>query len=181
MDPFTLFVYSLGVGLSLMDANKRQRMSRQSRDVERAGVDANIELINANAQQESLDAMIALRQSMGAVLAINAARGAGGGSGYSLIGSSERAFNRDEKTRDLNTKTQIASARARGLMSEMHNVNTQNQISSNFAQTILGMLPVSSLVQPKQQNIANVTTSSATSAATRAARRAAFGLESVGY
>lgn len=184
MDPFTILLFSMqaaGAAVGIYDANKRQKMSREAAQVERAGVDANVELITASAEQDSLDAMIALRQSMGAMLAINAARGAGGGSGYALIGASERAFNRDERTRDLNTKTQIASAKARGLVSDMHNLGTQQQIGSQFAQRVLDMIPVSSMFRPQNTNTAKIASNSATSAAVRAAKRASFGLEPVGY
>ena len=185
MDPATIQMFLMamqaaGVAINIFGMNDQQKMTQMGRDLEHAGIEANIELARAQAADESLEAMKNLRQNLGSQIAMNAARGTASnvGSAFFISQHSIGDFNRDERTRRLNLLSREASLRASDVLSGLHVLKSETEMGQALTSKLFDMLPASSAFNfGRTAKLKSQTNKIASSAATRAAQRASYGLQ----
>lgn len=150
MDPITAFLLSMeaaGAIASIWDNKNKQRAIQQGRDLEKAAYEANMEALNYDAQQESIDAIKSLRKNLGTQMAINAARGTQIGTGTAAVKANQSvgAYQNDEQRRRMNLLAKEANLRATHVLSGLHTLESETQLGrASF--DVIKSLPVSSAV-----------------------------------
>lgn len=182
MDPLTMWLISFGANLAIGSQQFRSQrgMARMGRQLESEGIEANLEGLRTQSEEQSLSSIKQLRQTMGAQMAIQAARGAATniGSAFFISQKSMGEFNRDERKRRLNLLSQEAGMRAQGVLSGLHQLQTETQLGRSMQGKLFDMLPISSIASSLNTNsLLKSTTGAVTRGATAAAKRASFGLE----
>ncbi len=146
MWPLLLAMQASGM---IMDwsANQNQiRLGRMGTQLEQAGINANIELTRAQAEDQSLESMKSLRQNLGSQIAISAARGvqSGAGSTASIFNESISNYNSDAQARRMNLLSREASLRAQGVLSGLHQLQSETQLGQSMTNRWLQNIPISS-------------------------------------
>jgi hypothetical protein len=139
MDPLTLFLIAMGgTVLDIFGNNSQRDMNQIAGRLNQAELDANMEFIAARAKDESLNEMIALRQNLSHMAAVQNARGANTGAGSALFvrQESEQVAKRDEDMRELNMKADILSAKGKSLQSNLQTTATDMKLKSDLTSRI---------------------------------------------
>lgn len=149
MLPITGFLLSMqaaGMIGSFWDISNKQKMIKQGQQLEQASIAANLEALNVDYQESSINSMKQLRQNLGTQIAMNAARG--GGSSEAMASATQKSissFGSDEKTRRMNMLAKEASLRANSVLSGLHTLQSETQLGRQTLD-ILKSLPASSAV-----------------------------------
>lgn len=151
MDPFTVFQAAMiGVGAisKIFSGDERKKQAEQGAAIEKAGIASNMEAIRLQSAEQSLERLKQLRKTLATQNAMSAARGTATniGSAFFISQHSEGEFNREERFRRISEKSQLASLKAKSLMSDLGLEQTKSQISSDVTSTLFNMLPVSSVL-----------------------------------
>lgn len=126
-------------------------MGRQGAKIEQAGINANIQMTRAQAEDATTNAMKQLRQTIGSQIAIQAARGNAsvGGTYNSLLNESTSNFNSDERVRRMNLLARENELRAGGLMSSLHQTSSELGLKQGFRDRVIDKVSMSSMFGPQ--------------------------------
>lgn len=147
---FLLGMQAAGLVLDYTAMKSNLSLIRKGRELENAQFNSNMEAIQLESAQASLNQMQDLRANVATQIAQNAARGISSGSmlGYGKINKSEHNFNEDERTRRLNLLTKEASLRATNVLSGLHTLQSETQLGQQFFSNALNTIPLASLTSP---------------------------------
>ena len=148
MEPMTAFLLSMqaaGMIFQFGEQKSKQRMIQQGRQLEKAAIDSNLEALNYEYQESSLEAMKRLRQNLGTQAAVQAARGNRSGTETTTgeVQKSIHASNSDEQSRRMNLLAKEANLRASNVLSGLHTLQSETQLGRETLD-IFKSLPVSS-------------------------------------
>lgn len=144
MEPMTLgFLISLQAAGSLLswnDSKKQMALTRAGNAVDKAAADRNIEAIGLAAAQESYSEMEQLQSNLSSQLAMQAARGTGGGGSATALGlKSTRSVARDEATRRMNLLTKQTDLRAGKALSGLEVLASETRIGQATKKSLFDM------------------------------------------
>lgn len=148
MEPITAFLLSMqaaGMVTSLWENNQKMKQIRQGRELEKAAIDANLEALNYEYQEQSLDSMEQLRRNVATQAATQAARGNAAGTETSVVLNqhSVNAYNADEQARRMNLLAKESNLRAQNVLSGLHTLQSETQLGRSTLD-IFKTLPASS-------------------------------------
>lgn len=145
---FLMAMQAAGMIMDINETKKSQNMIRLGGEVEKAGIEANLESIKLESGQASLAEMQQLRQNLGSQIAMNAARGTSTSAGSAMVQSQKsiNAYNTDERTRRLNLLSKEANLRAQNTLSGLHTLQSETQLGQQLNKRLINELPVSSSV-----------------------------------
>ncbi len=134
-----------GLVTSIFENQSKMKLIKMGRDLEKAALAANLEAINYDYQESSINAMKELRQNLGTQIATNAARGVQQGTEGSITRAtkSENAFNSDEQKRRMNLLAKEAYLRASDVISGLHTLQSETELGRSLTNQF-NTLPVSS-------------------------------------
>lgn len=145
--PFFLLLamQAAGMVVDYLGTKNQAEMMNMGMKVQQAGIDANIEQTRLETQDESLNSMKQLRQTLGTQLAVFAARGTnpGAGSAASIFNESLGNFNADERIRRLNLLGKENQLRAGKAISRLQNSSDISSLWRGFAQRTINRFPTS--------------------------------------
>ena len=110
-----------------------------------AELDTNLEENRLETENDSLQGMKQLRQTLGSQIAVMAARGTStaGGSALSLLNESQANFNSDEQIRRLNSLGRENQLRTGAAISRLQNSSNISKLWQGFASRTLNRFPSS--------------------------------------
>lgn len=140
-----LAMQAAGMIFDYFGTQNQARMMGLGEKVNQAGIESNIALTRAATEDESLQAMVQLRKTMGSQIAAMAARGTStsAGSALSLMTESVSNFNANEKVRRLNAMGKENQLRAGSAMSRLQNMSDTSKLWNSFAQRTISKFPSS--------------------------------------
>lgn len=144
MDPMTMaFFISLqaaGAIVSWEDSKKRMDMMRAGNEVDNAATQRNIEALGVQAASDSYDEMRQLQQNLSTQLAVQAARGTGGGgSAAALAADSVRSVAKDESKRRMNLLAKQTDLRAGKALSGLELLSSETKLGQAHNKSIFDM------------------------------------------
>lgn len=142
---FLLALQAAGMVVDWLGTTDQAKLMQSGEQLNQASVNANVATSRLQYEDESLQAMIKLRQNLGTQLAMQAARGVRFGTPSSALISNESIgnFNADERMRKINQLTNENALKAGGIIS---NLNTQANTQKNwnaFANRTIAKIPTS--------------------------------------
>lgn len=148
MDPITAFLLSMqaaGLVIGLNESRTKQGLINQGRQLEKAALDTNLEALNLEYNESSINAMRQLRANLGTQIATNAARGTRQGAGTSLSQTTRSIsnYNSDEQARRMNMLAKEANLRANNVLSGLHTLESETQLGRETAK-MFEAIPASS-------------------------------------
>lgn len=140
-----LAMQAAGMVVDYMGKQEQVRLGRMGAQVEEAGINANIASSRLQAEDESLQSMVALRKNLGTQAAMLAARGTRAGAGTAIVApmTSVSNFNADERIRKINQMGRENSLKANKVLSSLHQQTSENNIWNEFRQNIINKIPTS--------------------------------------
>ena len=145
--PFYLLLgmQAAGMIVDFLGNQHETELMNMGMKVQQAGIDANIEQTRLQAEDETVEGLKQLRQTLGTQIALSAAAGKSfaGGSGAALINESINNFNADEKNRKLNTLAKTTQLRGEGLISSLQNSADISRLWQGFGQRTLNRFSTS--------------------------------------
>lgn len=133
MTIFLLSMEASGMVVSLWEKGNKQELIRQGRELEKAGLSANLESLNYEYEEASLASMQDLRKNLSSQIAINAAKGGGG---EAAVGATQKAISNqsaDERVRRMNLLAKEANLRANNVLSGLHTLQSETQLGRETA------------------------------------------------
>lgn len=148
MDPITIALLAMqaaGMITDFLGVQNQDRLMEMGMKVQQAGIESELAMTRLEAQDQSLQAMKQLRQTMGTQIATMAARGtaAGAGSAFVLLQDSLANFNADEKIRKLNLLGKENQLRAGKAISRLNYMGDSSKLWQGFAQRTFNRFPTS--------------------------------------
>lgn len=143
--PITLLLAMQASGMitDYFGAKSEANMMKLGIKVQRAGIEANIAQLKLETEDQSLQAIKQLRQSLGSQIAIMAARGTStaGGSSVSLLNESVNNFNTDERIRRLNALGKENQLRAGNASSILQYNSDVSKLWQGFSSRTVNRFP----------------------------------------
>ena len=137
---FYIALQAAGSIVSWNDSKKRVDMMRQGNDVDNAATQRNIEALGLQAAEDSYNEMRQLQQNLSTQLAVQAARGTGGGgSAASLASSSVRSVAKDESKRRMNLLAKQTDLRAGQALSGLELLSSETKLGQAQNKSIFDM------------------------------------------
>jgi len=142
-----LAMQAAGMVTDWLAARDQIKMGRLGARMEQAGIESNIAMTRLQSEDASLQAMRKLRQTLATQTAISAARGAktGAGTAFSLTTESISNFNDDARARRMNLLAKEANLRAAGVLSGLHQLESETQIGRSMTNRFMNNTPTSSM------------------------------------
>lgn len=145
--PFAILLamQAAGMVVDYMGIRNQQMFMKMGTDLQTAGIESNIALTRLQTEDESLQAMKHLRQSLGTQIAVQAARGTktGAGSALSFMTESLNNFNADESMRRLNAMGKENQLRGGAALTRLQYMSDTSKLWQGFAQRTLNRFPTS--------------------------------------
>ncbi len=137
-----------GAVLDYSQTRSQQKLIQVGRDLEQAAFESNLEAIQLESSEESLQEMKQLRQNLGTQIATQAARGtnAGAGSAFMLTQTSIGQFNSDERTRRLNLLAKQANLRGQNVISGLHTLQSETQLGQAMTNRFINSIGTTAVV-----------------------------------
>lgn len=138
-----LAMQAAGMVTDYLGNMEQQRIAGMGADLQRAGIDLNIEQTRLETQDASLQALKKLRQNLGTQAAVFAARGTrtDAGSAVSIMQESLGNFNSDERMRRMNLLNRETALRGEGLISRLNQSGENTKMWSTFASRNANLIP----------------------------------------
>lgn len=137
---FFIALQAAGSIVSWNDSKKRIDTMRAGNEVDNAATQRNIEALGVQAASESYDEMRQLQQNLSTQLAVQAARGTGGGgSAASLAADSARSVARDESKRRMNLLAKQTDLRAGKALSGLELLSSETKLGQAHNKSLFDM------------------------------------------
>lgn len=136
-----------GMVIDYMGTKDQIRVGNLGNQVEQAGITANIAMTQAQAEDQSLQAMQNLRMTLGTQIAAFAAHGtvAGAGSAFATTQSTLKTAADDDRARRINLLANINNLQGQKVMSSINNKASATQLQAGVFKRFFNNLPVSSM------------------------------------
>lgn len=136
---FLLSMQAAGMVLDYMGTKSQEEMNKWGAKVQQAGIEANINQTKLETENETVNAMRALRKNLGSQIAVYAARGTalGAGSALSTLNESVGNFNADERVRRLNSLGKENQLKGGAALSRLTNMTENTKLWKSFGQRSL--------------------------------------------
>lgn len=143
--PLLLGMQAAGMITDFIGARSQDEMMKQGMQIDQAGLEANLAQTQLQAQDESLNAMKQLRQTMGSQIAYMAARGTASGSGnaVTMLNESIGNFNQDERARKLNLSGKETQLRGKSALSQIKYNTDSSALWQGFSSRTFNRFPSS--------------------------------------
>lgn len=144
MIPFLLLAaQAAGMIIDYQSTQNQIAMGRIGTQLEKAAIGANLQATRLQAADQSLQAMMNLRQTLGSQAAVLAARGTRGNAGSALMIGQESVsrYNADERARRMNLLAREAELRASNVLSGMHQLTSETQLGQALTKRFINMIP----------------------------------------
>ena len=140
---FLLALQAAGMVMDYMATKDQLRMAKMGGKIEQAGIESEIQTTRLQTEEDSLQAMIQLRQNLGSQAALFAARGVQGGQGTAFLFSNQSVgnFNADERMRRTNQLGNEARLKAGMTLSKLHQTTYAANTTSEFNKRSLNRFP----------------------------------------
>ena len=146
--PFALMLAMQAAGMIVdyMGTQHQQQLMDMGLKIQQAGIESNVEQTRLEAEDESLQSLKKLRQTLGTQIATFAARGTStaAGSAVGIMQGSIGNFNTDERMRRMNLLAKTNSLKGEGLISQLNNAGESSKLWQGFAQRTINRFPSSS-------------------------------------
>lgn len=143
---FMIGMQAAGMVANLYGTRQQQRLIQQGRALEKSAIEANLEALNYEYQESSLEAMKSLRANLGTQAVMAAASGNTASEATAVrTQKSVNAFNSDERNRRMNLLAREANLRASNVLSGLHTLQAETQLGRSMLQS-LESLPISSSI-----------------------------------
>ena len=139
---FLLAMQASGMVVDYLGIHAQQQFMKYGQKVDEAGMEANLDLIKLQTEDESLQAMKALRQNLGTQIAVQAARGTStsAGSAVSFLTDSLSTFYNDERIRRMNALGKENQLRGQRAISQLQSSSDVSKLWQGFASRNLNRL-----------------------------------------
>lgn len=140
-----LAMQAAGMITDFFGARNQADLQRMGMKVQQAGIEANIYQSRLETEEQSLNNMKNLRQTVGSQIAAFAARGTalGAGTAVSLLNESQSNFNADERVRKLNAMGKENQLRAGKVNSFLNYQSENSKLWQGFASRTFNKFPSS--------------------------------------
>ncbi len=143
--PFALLLamQASGMIVDYFASSNQQKMMEMGSKIQQAGIESNIQQTRLEAEDESLQSLKKLRQTLGTQIATFAARGTStaAGSAVGLMQGSVGNFNTDERMRRMNLLAKTNSLKGEGLISQLNNAGESSKLWQGFASRTINRFP----------------------------------------
>lgn len=131
-----------GMITDYVGVQQQKRMGRLGADLDRAVIDTNIETAAMQTEQDSVNSLRMLRQTIASQAAIFAARGvrAGAGSAAGITNDSISRQKADERIRRINLLTKQSELRAQSAMVGMHQLASESQLGRELGKRMFNTI-----------------------------------------
>ena len=143
--PLLLGMQAAGMITDFIGARSQEELMNQGRQIDQAGLEANLAQTQLQAQDESLNAMKELRQTMGSQIAYMAARGTASGAGNAVTALNESIgnFNQDEKVRKMNLLGKENQLKGKSALSQIQYNTDSSALWQGFSSRTFNRFPSS--------------------------------------
>jgi hypothetical protein len=145
--PFYLMLAMQAAGMitDWFGVHQQAKIMNMGMKANEAGIEANIAQSQLQAEDESLQAMQQLRQTMGTQIATFAARGTAtfGGSAAALLNESTANFKSDERIRKINAMGRENQYKANKTIGRLNNMADTSKLWQGFASRTFNRFPTS--------------------------------------
>lgn len=145
--PFYLMLAMQAAGMitDYIGSKNQADLMNMGAKLEQASIEANIEQNRLESADQSLQAMVNLRKTLGSQIAVMSARGTstGAGSAFSILNESQSNFNSDERIRRLNALGKENQLRANSALSRLQNSSDISKLWQGFASRTINKFPSS--------------------------------------
>lgn len=140
-----LSMQAAGMIVDYMGTSNQQRISDYGAQLQQAGIESNIEQTRLESEDESLQALKALRQNLGTQAAVFAARGTnpGAGSAVTFLSENVNNFNADERMRRMNLMGKENQLRGGASIASLNQQSENSKMWQSFAQRSANRFPSS--------------------------------------
>lgn len=143
--PFALLLAMQAAGMvtDWFGVHNQAKLSSMSGNIQQAGIESNIQQTRLETEDESLKAMIELRQNLGSQMAAYAARGTMISQGSSVISLEDSigTANDNERKRRLNQVGKENTLRGGGLISSLDQQATNSKLWQGFSSRTINRFP----------------------------------------
>lgn len=138
-----LAMQAAGMITDYFGSKNQADMMNLGMQLKNAELDTNLQENRLETENESLENMKNLRQTLGSQIAVMAARGTStsGGSAASLLNQSQANFNSDEQILRLNSMGRENQLRAGAAISRLQNSSNVSKLWQNFGSRTLSRFP----------------------------------------
>lgn len=142
---FLLAMQASGMIIDFFGNQNQADMMKMGMKLQDSEFETNLQQLRLETENDSLNSMKQLRQTLGSQIATMAARGTatGAGSAASILNESQANFNSDEKIRRLNALGKENQLRANKAMSRLQNNSDISKLWQGFASRTLNRFPSS--------------------------------------
>lgn len=140
-----LAMQAAGMVVDYLGTAQQQKFGAYGAQLQQAGIEMQIEQNRLQAEDESLQSLRNLRQTLGSQAAIFAARGTNPGAGSAVLFSNEtmRNFNEDERMRRMNMLGREGQLRGNRAISQLNQMGENSKLWQGFAQRTIKRVPTS--------------------------------------
>jgi hypothetical protein len=140
-----LAMQASGMIVDWIGTRNQQKFADMGAKLQDASIESNIEQNRLQAEDDSLQALRKLRQTLGSQAAIFAARGTRGGAGSALSVTTESMgnFNSDERMRRMNLMGRETALKGGRLINRLNQQGENTKLWSGFAQRTFNSFPTS--------------------------------------
>lgn len=138
-----LAAQAAGMVVDYMGTKQQQQMADMGANLQRLGIEQNIEQTRLEAEDATVQGLKKLRQNLGTQMAVNAARGTRQDAGNAVLGFQESIgnFNEDERMRRMNLLAKTTELKGQSLISKLNQTGENTKLWSAFTQRQISKLP----------------------------------------
>lgn len=134
-----LAMQAAGMVTDYLGVQRQQELGKYGAKLQQAAIDSQIEQNRLSAEDQSLQQLRQLRQSLGTQMAVFAARGTAPGAGSAVLSTQNlvRNFNEDERMRRMNLLARESQLKAGKSISQLTQMGENSKLWRSFAQRSL--------------------------------------------
>ncbi len=138
-----LAMQAAGMVVDFIGTQQQAALGRLGAKAEQSAIEANIAETTAQSEDQSLQEMRKLRETLGTQAAVFVSRGTfqGAGSAFSIKQSSLRSFSDDERSRRINLLANQANLRTQNIMSGLHQLGSETQLGQSLSKRFFSEIP----------------------------------------
>jgi transcriptional regulator of heat shock response len=148
-DAFILSMQAAGAIINIKSAKDSQKLMQMGRQLEKESIETSLSTLNAQAADQSAQAMTQLRENIANQIVLNAARGSssGAGSGQAGIQKAEGIHAQDAQARRLNLLAKQGELKAQNVTSAFKVLESETKLGQSLTDQIFNMIPTTSLTK----------------------------------
>lgn len=149
-----LAMQAAGMVTDYLGVQRQQELGKYGAKLQQAAINSQIEQNRLSAEDQSLQQLRQLRQSLGTQMAVFAARGTAPGAGSAVLSTQNlvRNFNEDERMRRMNLLSRESQLKAGKSISQLTQMGENSKLWKGFAQRTINRFPTSPAAWDKLNN-----------------------------